>query len=48
MGIYDNDIKRDIEAIYSLLDGVKPSKDLKSKDTSRSSTVLLVQVRVMQ
>ena len=34
MGIYDNDIKRDIEAIYSLLDGVTPSKDLKSKDST--------------
>ena len=34
MGIYDNDIKRDIEAIYALLDGVKPSNDLKSKDST--------------
>jgi Cdc6-like AAA superfamily ATPase len=30
MGIYDNDIKRDIAAIYALLNGVKPSCELEN------------------
>ena len=30
MGIYDNDIKRDIAAIYELLNGVKPSCELEN------------------
>ena len=34
MGIYDTDIKRDIDAINALLNGVKPSKELKRKDSS--------------
>lgn len=33
MGIYDNDIKRDIDALNDLLKGVKPSKELKKKDS---------------
>lgn len=34
MGIYDTDIKRDIDAINALLNGVEPSKELKRKDSS--------------
>lgn len=30
MGIYDNDIKRDIAAIYALLNGVKPTCTLET------------------
>ena len=33
MGIYDNDIKRDIDALNDLLSGVKPSKELKKKES---------------
>lgn len=43
MGIYDNDIKRDIAAIYALLNGVKPSCELENP-LQQSSTVLQEQV----
>ena len=33
MGIYDNDIKRDIDAINNLLKGLKPFKELKGKES---------------
>lgn len=33
MGIYDSDIKRDIDALNDLLKGVKPSNKIKAKDT---------------
>ena len=34
MGIYDNDIKRDLDALNVLLNGVEPSKELKKSDSS--------------
>lgn len=32
MGVYDKDIKRDIDAINALLKGVKPSKKVMLED----------------